>query len=400
MQNNTSGFNRLIVSAPMIQAAVIVLSYNSLEETTKPCLESIFAAQTDSDFEVLVVDNASTDNTRDYLQQLQARHANLKLILNRENKGFAGGNNLGIRAAEADFCVLLNSDTRVTDHWLDKMLAFAAAHPEVGLIGPVSNTVGNEQVIFLPAEDPQSVIQSGCRYASRQEDSWFYTSLLGFFCIMIRKEVFQKIGLLDESFGLGFFEDDDFCVRARSQGFQLACLEGVFIFHQGSVCFGRWDASDLFRKNRRYYEKKNDCKWRTSFRIGVFLDLLDSAVSRGSHASLELTIERIANRLKVMRAFDLECFDHPIQVNSANPSVENIQNQKLEIQILREEIRNLQEEVQNQRCTIAQLTAQYEEMINRLDWRLLVKINRLPGVATLKRLMGPLARRMLSARKI
>ena len=111
----------------MPQVAVIVLSYNSLEETTKPCLESIFAAQTDADFEVLVVDNASTDNTREYLQQLQARQGNLKLIFNRENKGFPAGNNVGIRAAEADFYVLLNSDTRVTDYWLDKMLAFAGA---------------------------------------------------------------------------------------------------------------------------------------------------------------------------------------------------------------------------------------------------------------------------------
>ena len=96
-----------------------------------------------------------------------------------------------------------------------------------------------------------------------------------------------------------------------------------------------------------------------------------------------------------MRAFDLECFDHPISVNSANPSAENVQNQKLEIQILREEIRKLQEEVQNQRLTIAQQEARYEELISRLDWRLLMKINRLPGVATIKRLLGPIIRRML-----
>ncbi len=375
----------------MSQAAIIVLSYNSLEETTKPCLESIFAAQNSCDFEVLVVDNASTDNTREYLRELQARHVNLKLVFNTENKGFAGGNNVGIRAAEADFYVLLNSDTRVTDHWLDKMLAFAAAHEEVGLLGPVSNTVGNEQVIYLPAGEPESVIQAGRQYASRHENSWFYTALLGFFCVMIRKEVFQKIGLLDENFGLGFFEDDDFCVRAGDQGFKLACLEGVFIYHKGSASFGRWDASELFRKNRRYFEEKNGRKWRTSFRIGAFLDLLDSAISRASQTSPELTIEWIANRLKIMRAFDLECFDHPISVDAANPSVENVENQKLEIRILREAVRDLKEESQNQRLTIAQQEARYQELINRLDWRLLMRINRLPGVATMKRLLGPFA---------
>ena len=366
----------------MSKVAVIVLSYNALEETTKPCLESIFTAQTECDCEVVVVDNASTDNTRDYLQQMQVRHANLKLILNQENKGFAGGNNSGIHTANADFYVLLNSDTRVTDHWLDKMLAFADAHPDVGLLGPVSNTVGNEQVLYLPAGDPESVIQAGCRYASRHVDSWFYTSLLGFFCVMIREEVFQKIGLLDEDFGLGFFEDDDFCVRARLQGIKLACLEGVFIYHRGSVSFGKWDASDFFRKNRRYFEEKNGCKWRTPFRIGTFLDLLDSAVSCAFQASPELRIERIANRLKVMRAFDLECFDHPISKNSANPSVENIENQKLEIQILHEEVQNQSYTIAQLEAQYAQLKVQYEGMINRLDWQLIMKINRLPGIAT------------------
>ena len=125
-KKRTSGFNRVNAFTADGQAAVIVLSYNSLEETTKPCLESVFSAQTDAHFEVLVVDNASTDDTRDYLREMQGRHANLKLVLNPENKGFAGGNNQAVRAADADFYVLLNSDTRVTDHWLDKMLAFAA----------------------------------------------------------------------------------------------------------------------------------------------------------------------------------------------------------------------------------------------------------------------------------
>ncbi|MGD0382049.1 MAG: glycosyltransferase [Thermoguttaceae bacterium] len=386
----------------MPKVAVIVLSYNLLEETTKPCLESIFNAKSDCDFEVVAVDNASSDGTREHLQALKNSHPNLKLILNTENKGFAGGNNMGIRAAEADFYVLLNNDTRVSDYWLDKMLAFAAAHPEIGLTGPISNTVGNEQVVYLPAEDPQSVMQSGRGYASRHEDSWFYTTTLGFFCVMIRNEVFRKIGLLDENFGLGFFEDDDFCLRASSQGFKLACMESVFIFHQGSVSFRNLDSSPIFRRNRRYYEKKHGCKWRTSFRIGVFLDLLDSIVVQIAPDRLEQSQQRIANRLKVMRAFDLECFDHPVQADFDNDSLESIQSKNLQLQLCRQEKQNLRDELEEQcreleeQCrNFAQLKTEYEELLGRLDWRLLMKINRLPGVAAIKRLLRPLVSRIL-----
>jgi len=264
----------------MSKAAVIVLSYNLLEETTKPCLESIFAAQTGADFEVLVVDNASTDGTRDYLLRLQAQHANLKLVFNRENLGFAAGNNAGIRAAKADFIVLLNSDAKVTDHWLDDMLAFAAEHPEVGLIGPVTNSVYNEQLLRLGVEGEDAVIEAGRRYAQLQKNAWFHASMLGFFCVMVRREVFHEIGLLDEKFGLGFFEDDDFCLRAREGGFELACLEYVFVYHRGGACFGRLELVELFCKNRRYFQQKHACKWRTSFRLGVFLDLLESEVPK------------------------------------------------------------------------------------------------------------------------
>jgi GT2 family glycosyltransferase len=384
----------------MTKVTIIVLSYNLLEETTKPCLESIFAAQTDSDFEVLVVDNASTDNTRDYLRQLQARHENLKLIFNRENKGFAAGNNVGIRAAEADFYVLLNSDTRVTDHWLDKMLAFAAAHPEVGMIGPVSNSVCNEQLLHLPGEGKDAVLEAGRLYAARQKESWFYTSMLGFFCVMIRKEVFDKIGLLDEQFGLGFFEDDDFCLRARERGFRLACLEGVFIYHSGGACFSRLALGDLARKNRRLFEQKHACRWRFSFRIGVFLDLLDSIVTHAPADGLEQSLERIANRLKVIRAFDLECFDHPVRADFDDDSLDSIQSKNLQLQMCREEKQNLRDELEEQRRNFMQLKIQYDEMLDRLDWRLLMKINRLPGVPMIKRFLRPLLSRMLSNRKV
>ena len=155
------------------------------------------------------------------------------------------GNNLGIRSTEAEFYVLLNGDTLVSDHWLDRLLAFAREHPEAGLMGPVSNAVGNEQILYLPYAETAAIFAAGREYADRQKGSYFYTSMLGFFCAMIRKEVFDRIGLLDERFGLGHFEDNDFCLRAQAAGFKVACLEHVFVYHKGSACFGRVDTTEL-----------------------------------------------------------------------------------------------------------------------------------------------------------
>ncbi len=240
----------------MPKVIIIVLSYNSLEETTKPCLESIFAAQSDADFEVLVVDNASTDDTRDYLQQLQAQHANLKLILNRENKGFAGGNNAGIRAADADFYVLLNSDTRVTDHWLDKMLAFANEHPEVGLLGPVSNT-GRQRANYCicrpeirsPSFKPAAVMPPGRKKL-----------VLHFFAGLFLRDDPQR-GLpenrpVGRKLRLRLFRRRRFLPAGKVAGLQTRLPGKCFYLSSRQRFLSPLRSDDLFRKNRRYYREK------------------------------------------------------------------------------------------------------------------------------------------------
>jgi DNA repair ATPase RecN len=134
----------------------------------------------------------------------------------------------------------------------------------------------------------------------------------------------------------------------------------------------------------------------------VFLDLLDSIVVQIAPDRLEQSQQRIANRLKVMRAFDLECFDHPVQADFDNDSLESIQSKNLQLQLCRQEKQNLRDELEEQcreleeQCrNFAQLKTEYEELLGRLDWRLLMKINRLPGVAAIKRLLRPLVSRIL-----
>ena len=87
----------------MHKVAIITLSFNCLEDTTKPCLESIFSCKNETPFIVVVVDNLSTDGTREYLIEEEKKHDNLRVILNDRNTGYAAGNNIGIGAAEAEY---------------------------------------------------------------------------------------------------------------------------------------------------------------------------------------------------------------------------------------------------------------------------------------------------------
>ncbi len=266
----------------MSRASIIVVSHNGFHETTAPCLASLFGATADPDFEVIVVDNASTDGTPGYLADAAGREARLRPVLNDSNRGFAGGNNDGIRAATGDVLVLLNSDTLVTAGWLERISAYLEENPAAGLVGPVSNSVGNEQKIFTRGSRPAEILAEAEAWTSRSRGDAFETDRLGFFCVAARRSVLDEIGPLDESFGPGYFEDDDYCIRARKAGYRLVCLEDVFVYHRGSGTFGKGPAAtkELMRRNRALIEAKTGAAYRPRHPRDRQLDLAESYLAR------------------------------------------------------------------------------------------------------------------------
>ncbi len=290
----------------MPKVSVIILSYNSLEETTKPCLESIYNCKTNIDFATVVVDNLSTDGTRDYLESICDNYKNLHLIFNDNNYGYAKGNNIGICSIQADYYVLLNSDTIVTDYWLDKFVEFFDYHAEVGMAGPVSNSVGSGQRIWCQGVTQDEILNEGEEWSKLCEGDFFFTDMLGFFCVFIRKEVFKKIGLLDEQFGIGMFEDDDFCLRVQQKGYKMACLEYVFIYHKGSVSFKNLekDYQKLFLENAFKFETKHQRKWYTHYRPSSITTLVNTYLNNNSD-NFEKTRKKIINKLQVIDSMEI-----------------------------------------------------------------------------------------------
>lgn len=266
----------------MSKVSIILVTFNGLTETTAPCLDSLFMRTSYPDYEVVVVDNGSTDGTKEYLEELARSEPRLRCVLNETNRGFAGGNNDGIQVASGDMLVLLNNDTQVTEGWLDRLTQALAEDDSIGLVGPVSNAVGNEQLIFAPGNEPLEIIEEGVRWTGKSEGDTFETERLGFFCVALRRDVLGRIGLLDEAFGLGFYEDDDFCLRARKAGYRLVCREDVFVYHRGSATFGKVSktARQLLKRNRWLLEAKHGCTYHPRHPRDRQLDLVESYLQR------------------------------------------------------------------------------------------------------------------------
>ena len=182
--------------------SVIILSYNNFERTTGPCLESLTADPENEHLEIIVIDNGSADDTPARLQQAVAGHANIKLILNSDNRGFAGGNNDGADIAAGRVLILLNSDTVVPAGALPRLGGLMLTNPDWAMLGPVTNQAGNEQKIHTRATEVAKVLQEGAAWCAHSRQDVFRSERLDFFCVGIRRDVYRRFGGLDEQLSL------------------------------------------------------------------------------------------------------------------------------------------------------------------------------------------------------
>ena len=190
----------------------IILLQCGLPELTIRCLESIH--ETFDDCRVILVDNGSDlEDLAEANETLQMRPS--KLICNGENLGFAKGMNEGIAASDAPYVCVLNNDTVISPGAFQRMLYYMDSDPQMGLIGPRTNRCETEQRSEGPGEP-------GVRYTN---------GLVAFFCTILRRELLDDIGPLSEDYGLGYGEDDDYCIRAKRAGWRLGIANDAWVWH-------------------------------------------------------------------------------------------------------------------------------------------------------------------------
>ena len=251
-------------------ASIIIPVWNQWEYTQQ-CIAAL-KEHTRPSWELIVVDNGSSDETKSYLAGVRdLSSVPVTIVSNTVNVGFPAAINQGLTLARGEYLVLLNNDVVVTDGWLDQLIALVNAKrssvvsgqlsvvgeeeqtgrftaqnakdaeesAEIGLVGPMSNYASPPQLVermSSTAISPRctSLPGAGARNISGSGSS---VPKLSAFCLLMKRAVFEKIGGLDERFGLGFFDDDDLAERARRAGFELAVAHDLFVHHFGSRTF-------------------------------------------------------------------------------------------------------------------------------------------------------------------
>jgi GT2 family glycosyltransferase/glycosyltransferase involved in cell wall biosynthesis len=244
--------------------SVVVVTYGGLD-LTKACLDSLLGGETWPRLDVIVVDNASSDGTPEYLQGVAAADARVRCVFNRENRGFAAANNQGIALAVGDVVVLLNNDTVVPPGLMGRLAGHLQRDASIGLLCPTTNFCGNEARVEPDYEEIADLPVYAARRAHEHRGRVFDIGVAAMYCVAARRKVLNEVGPLDEAYGIGMFEDDDFAVRMRAKGYRVACAEDAYVHHVGQGAFRKlspeaYDA--LWKKNQAYFEKKFGVEWK------------------------------------------------------------------------------------------------------------------------------------------
>jgi N-acetylglucosaminyl-diphospho-decaprenol L-rhamnosyltransferase len=261
--------------------SVVVVSYNT-RELLVACLASL--AHTSLPLQVIVVDNASADGSAD---AARAHGPHVEVIANTENLGFGAANNAGLRAAQAPYVLVLNSDAAIRPGTIETLAGVLDARPDAGVVGP--RTVGADgrpQVSFGPDLTPwnewrQRRLVTGVkrgdggalrrweRLASAESEvAWVSGS-----CLLARRDLLARMGGFDEGFFL-YEEDVDLCVRIREAGFKVLFTPRAEVLHHlGRSMDGAGErARQAYRKSHvRFYQKHNGPLDRALLRAWMWL---------------------------------------------------------------------------------------------------------------------------------
>lgn len=276
-------------------------------EVTRRCLHSVIAAPVETDYELVVVDDASPDESLARWLDEQAARGEFTLLRNERNLGFVASVNRGMRLHPERDVVLLNSDTEVAGNWLDRLLRCAYSDDRVATATPFSN---NATICSYPYDGWTGGTPGHLGLAAL--DAVFSAAHAGVsvelptavgFCMLIRRTCLDEIGLFDEiAFGRGYGEENDFSLRAAKAGWRNLLCADTFVHHAGGVSFGPERNERMRDAARALLAKHPDY----DLRVGAFIaadpvrplrDAIDRArASSSTEEALAMLAERHLER--------------------------------------------------------------------------------------------------------
>jgi len=220
----------------------------------RQCINSVLK-NTKHPYNLVIVDDGNNPIIKEYLRTIKLT----RIITNKENLGWLKSCNMGIEDTENDV-VLLNSDTMVTERWLEKMDRCAYSDSRIGMVNPLSN---NALFLSIPRFSVFNAVPAGftlesfASLVSELSESRYplIPTVLGF-CLLIKRELFNRIGLFDEKFELDYGEDHDFYMRAKRKEYKAVCSDDAFVYRYGKKSFG--DSPDREVHRTRAVKNENN----------------------------------------------------------------------------------------------------------------------------------------------
>ena len=243
------------------KVAVIILNYNNYQDTIE-CIQGLQAIYNEREIEIIVVDNNSQN---DSVKQLEKKLKDITIIASTVNKGYAHGNNIGLKNALAqgyDYLCILNNDTVIEEDFLSPCIEYLEGNSKVGFISPA--LVEYKQKDLVQSTGGDIFINKGI--VTLKNYHKFLSSLprviesdyIGGACMVFRSSLIDQVGLIPEIYFL-FFEETEWCYRAKKKGFNNVCLTNIFIQHKGSVSIQSISGLQayLMERNRVVFVKRN-----------------------------------------------------------------------------------------------------------------------------------------------
>lgn len=255
------------VSKSTVDRVDIVLCVHNAFEDVKECLTSI-RRHTKVDYRLLIVDDGSQAETRDFLKSWVQEDSVATLFRNETARGYTKAANIGLRASKGDYIILLNSDTIVTPGWLEKLIECANSQKNIGIVGPLSNCASWQSIpeifdknggwMINNIPEGYSLETLSDIVANVSDKAFPCVNFVNGFCYMIKRAVIDAIGWLDEeSFPYGYGEENDFSIRARKAGFKLAIADHAYVYHSKSKSFGHERRQELSKQGSAAFKSKH-----------------------------------------------------------------------------------------------------------------------------------------------
>jgi GT2 family glycosyltransferase len=238
--------------------SIVIVNTNELRHLER-CLPALFR-QEYPEFEVLLVDNASTDGSRQWVER---EFPQVRIVRNAQNLGYAGANNVGFEEARGEVIAVLNPDTAVSPEWLTELVAAIEADPAVGLATPKIVQMDRPNVINACGNDVTFTGLTFCRGLDEPADSYPLADrvpAVSGAAFVIRREVLDLIGPFDESFFV-YFEDTDLSLRAQLAGYACLYVPQAVVQHQ--YVFKLSPRKCFFQERNRYVTLLRLFRWRT-----------------------------------------------------------------------------------------------------------------------------------------